>query len=319
MKKYFVVDLTSGQKYGPADISVLNQWLAEGRLTAQSTLEDAETGERIIASHVPGLSVGPTPPSAPPSSGVEFTSPYPRSGVEGTAYSQYPPGIYFEFIGRSWEYIKANLGMWVVATIVFYMASFAVSLPMSFIGQLLGFGSFTGAVPESVNIAALIGFQILSTFVQLALVAPLSAGMVCMALEQIDGKPMNIATMFKPFTCFIPNALGGLLSYMVIMLGFICCLVPGFYLLGRLAFVNVIITEQRLSASDGFMKSWETMAPYAWPMFGLYFVASLVSGLGVCACGIGLLVTVPFLYLTLAQQYRVLFPAAPVSATGTMG
>ena len=63
MKKYFVVDTASGQKYGPADVPTLNAWIAEGRMNAQSTLEDADTGERIVAHMVQGLSVGPAAPS----------------------------------------------------------------------------------------------------------------------------------------------------------------------------------------------------------------------------------------------------------------
>ena len=248
MKKYFVVDTASGQKYGPADVPTLNAWIAEGRMNAQSTLEDADTGERIVAHMVQGLSVGP----AAPSTGAygEMQSPYPRAGVGGSSFSQYPPGIYFEFITKSWEYIKANMGMWAVATIVFYAAAMAVSMPFSFMAEMFGLGVGMGGATGQINWVAYIGFQLLSYAVQGAVVFPLSAGMVSMALEQIDGKPLNIATMFKPFSNFIPNAIGGIAYMMAIILGFICCIVPGIYLMGRLAFTNVLITEQKLSAGE---------------------------------------------------------------------
>lgn len=90
---YFVVDTNTGQKYGPADVDVLNQWIAEGRVTPQTVLEDADTGSQIGAGAIAGLNFGiapppaaPTPPSAdaypdpPSSSGAPFSapSPYPR-------------------------------------------------------------------------------------------------------------------------------------------------------------------------------------------------------------------------------------------------
>lgn len=92
---YFVVDPNSGQKYGPVDIEGLNRWIAEGRVTPQSVLEDAVSGAQIGAAAVAGLIFGaptpPTPPSyAPPSAPVAPTgeqatsqqpSPYPRSGL----------------------------------------------------------------------------------------------------------------------------------------------------------------------------------------------------------------------------------------------
>ncbi len=315
MKKYFVVDLNTGQKYGPADIATLNQWLAEGRVTPQSTLEDAETGERIIANAVPGLNIGPTAPTAPPNVG-EFHSPYPRANVHGTAFGQYPPGIYFEFIGKSWEYIKANLGLWIAAGIIFYMVAGIVSYPISFLAQFAGAGSLFG---EITNWPAYISIQALGYIIQIALIGPLSAGMVSFALDQIDGKPADISALFRPFKNFGQNILGSLAYYFAVIIGFFCCIVPGIYLVGRLAFVNIIITEENLTAQDAIKKSWDTMGPFAWAMFGIYFVASIVSSLGLFACCVGVVVTIPFLYLTLAQQYRVLFPAQPVNPTGHIG
>lgn len=70
MNQYFVVDMATGQKYGPADLATLNQWALEGRVTAQTQLEDAATGARVMGADVPGLNV-PKPvtqmPSNPPS------------------------------------------------------------------------------------------------------------------------------------------------------------------------------------------------------------------------------------------------------------
>jgi len=313
VKKYFVVDTASGQKYGPADVSTLNEWIAEGRMNAQSTLEDAETGERIVAHMVAGLSVGPAVPAS--GSYGEFQSPYPRAGVGGAAFSQYPPGIYFEFITKSWDYIKPNMGMWAVATIVFYVATMAVSMPFSMLAEMVGMGGAMAGGSAQINWGAYIGFQLIGYLVQGAVVVPLSAGMVSMAIEQIDGKPLNIATMFKPFQNFVPNAIGGIAFMFAIILGCLLCIVPGLYVLGRLSFTNILITEQKLSAGEGLKKSWETMAPFAWAMFGFYFVASLLASLGIFACCIGILVTAPILHVSLAQQYRVLFPDKPLATT----
>lgn len=62
---YFVVDPT-GQKYGPASVDVLNDWIKEDRLAPNSLLEDAVTGQRLSASQVPGLMFPISPAPAPP-------------------------------------------------------------------------------------------------------------------------------------------------------------------------------------------------------------------------------------------------------------
>lgn len=71
--QYFVV-LPDGQKFGPADLAMLNQWASEGRLTAQSQLEDASTGQRIFAVELAGLNV----PGAPGVPGFDSPQPQPQ-------------------------------------------------------------------------------------------------------------------------------------------------------------------------------------------------------------------------------------------------
>ncbi|MBC8064497.1 MAG: hypothetical protein H7Y17_06690 [Chlorobia bacterium] len=61
---YFVV-LPDGQKFGPADVNLLNQWVAEGRVLANTMLEDAQSGQRLPASSLPGLQVATAQPPGP--------------------------------------------------------------------------------------------------------------------------------------------------------------------------------------------------------------------------------------------------------------
>lgn len=103
MIRYFVV-AADGQKYGPADVATLNNWIAEGRLQPTSTLQEENSSVQVQASGVPALkfiarpAVGtiappPTVPSAPqvpmlgnpydtprPSAPQPFNSNYPRGG-----------------------------------------------------------------------------------------------------------------------------------------------------------------------------------------------------------------------------------------------
>lgn len=52
--QYYVIS-GDGQRYGPADIATLNQWITEGRLLPHQMIEDAATGVRMVATSVPGL------------------------------------------------------------------------------------------------------------------------------------------------------------------------------------------------------------------------------------------------------------------------
>lgn len=68
--RYFVI-ASDGQRYGPADIPTLNQWIADGRLTADMMLE-GENGGRMVASSVPGLMFGQPPQMNSPYGGTVY-------------------------------------------------------------------------------------------------------------------------------------------------------------------------------------------------------------------------------------------------------
>jgi hypothetical protein len=52
---YYVI-AQDGNRYGPADIATLQQWVREGRVAPNTTLEDEYTGTQIRASLLPELS-----------------------------------------------------------------------------------------------------------------------------------------------------------------------------------------------------------------------------------------------------------------------
>lgn len=52
--QYFVI-WTDGQKFGPADLTVLNEWAAQGRITPTTELESVVDGSRMAAGSLPGM------------------------------------------------------------------------------------------------------------------------------------------------------------------------------------------------------------------------------------------------------------------------
>lgn len=79
VEKWFVI-APNGQKYGPADLPMLQRWADEGRVTPQTLLEEEIGGRRHYANTLPGLVfrqgvAGANPWAQPPGA-----SPYPRAG-----------------------------------------------------------------------------------------------------------------------------------------------------------------------------------------------------------------------------------------------
>jgi len=82
MVSYFVVG-PDGSKYGPADEFVLQEWIAQNRLTSTMELEDARTGERILAGYVRELKFPDAQRLAPQA---------PSAASPGANPSYQPPG-----------------------------------------------------------------------------------------------------------------------------------------------------------------------------------------------------------------------------------
>ena len=65
--RYYVV-WPDGQKFGPADVKRLNDWVAEWRVGAATVLEEEATGRTLSATQVPGLNLDPNSQRPSPAS-----------------------------------------------------------------------------------------------------------------------------------------------------------------------------------------------------------------------------------------------------------
>ena len=96
---YYVV-APDGQKYGPGDVVILNQWAQQGRVLPSTILEDASTGARVPASQVPGMIFAAEPNSGGFSAPPNYQQ-YPRQGygIADNGDGDYQKALVFGIIG----------------------------------------------------------------------------------------------------------------------------------------------------------------------------------------------------------------------------
>jgi hypothetical protein len=73
--KYFVIT-SDGQKFGPADIVLLNQWIVEGRLQPSAMLEEEGSNLQVRASTLPALRFPVAAPASAPPVAAPNANPY---------------------------------------------------------------------------------------------------------------------------------------------------------------------------------------------------------------------------------------------------
>lgn len=118
--------------------------------------------------------------------------------------------------------------------------------------------------------------------------------------EKIDFLELITSTAKDYFMYFLKCFLFGL----ILIVGFACCVLPGFYLLVRYMFVPYIAAnEPELSMKDTMAKSMELTKGRFWTLFGYGIVAGLVEISGLLLCCVGYFFTLPLAYVMLGVVY----------------
>ena len=229
-------------------------------------------------------------------------------GVSGGGNEPNPDArIRFDAIGEAWTLVKAQMGTWVLLTLVYLVAAFAISSVVRFLLGTVGL-STSPAPGELLHFGPMFFLAFAtSTVVNAAFGAFFQGGMYNVALKQARGEAVSIGDLFGAGDVIGALVVGVLLYTFAVNIGLILLIIPGLLISGALMFTVPLIVEKKLSAIQALTLSWNTLKGQALAAFGFVFCSSLLSALGMLACGVGILFTVPIYYLSIAIAYRDYF------------
>ena len=227
--------------------------------------------------------------------------------------------VRFEDIGVAFQLLQKQLGAWVGAGAITTFAIAAIVAPFYIVilASLLRKG-------ESINPVALIGPALFMVVGILLLSAITTSGLYQMALKQLRGQTLAVSDLFANIRqagpvfglLLILGFLGGIVGAILgaiagpILGPFagIVTSVPS-YILGALSSLSVLLVlDQNLSPLDAVKESWAKLKSEIWIALAFILVASMASTLGSIACGVGIIVTLPIYYLSVALMYRNFYP-----------
>jgi len=209
-------------------------------------------------------------------------------------------------LSRSWALLKANYGLCIGATFLVLLCN-----------QAAGFIPIAGV------------------FVSLILQGPLMGGLNLFYIKLIRGETPTVGDAFTGFgknfwrlcgtmllmmlllyVWFIPVGVAvGLMDHnssafwiLVSVLG-VAGVVVAAYLAISFAFALALSADLELGPWDSLRVSRRVVSKRWFSIFGLFLVAGLLSMLGVVACIIGVLFTMPILYAVTMQAYEDIFGA----------
>lgn len=271
-----------------------------------------------------------------------------------------PPGGYapptgrvdFAWLGQAWTLFSARAGVWITATLLFFLIGAVLWLLWAIpSGTLAALQQVYQAVLHQ-SASRFPAQNPLAEFARNHVFAVLAGGYNAvffggfyrMALRQRRGEPISALGLFSAFPQALPLLMVGVVAPAVMgLVGGLCVWLlhlflpptaavsivnlvvwlPDIVLGGLLMFAPLLVVDAGADAADALLGSVRLLKGQ-WLMGILfYFVAALIGGLGALACGFGMLATYPvFLigiavgYLALTQPPAVYAPPVPYSAPG---
>jgi hypothetical protein len=147
-------------------------------------------------------------------------------------------------------------------------------------------------------------FLALSGIVPIVLQGPLLAGVhISFARKLLYGR-VEVGDVFKGFNYFVPALIASLVISVFVTAGFLLCIIPGIVLAAFYQFTYLFIVDKRMDFWPAMQASFDVVKQN-WFGFTLFiFTLGLLQLLGVLACIIGLLITLPIMYAAITVAYR---------------
>jgi hypothetical protein len=227
------------------------------------------------------------------------------------------PRVDFDAIGRAWQLIVSDMSTWVLGSLlcllIVYLVQTVIGLPLSMAMQ-----SKLATMPQLkpgenlldyfAPILPLYAVQIGLGVCAQAVTFVVYGGMMETAVRRMEGRHVGIGDLFSGFS-HIGTLLGvGLvLAVLQVVGGLLCCL-PYFVVQGVFCLAPILIMRGRAHGLAALGASFQLLRSQ-WLMATLFvFVAQLVSGLGILACGFGILFTFAIYPISVALTYLNFFP-----------
>jgi len=143
--------------------------------------------------------------------------------------------------------------------------------------------------------------------VSLLLAGPLGLGFAYFSFSIIRGETPHFFQLFKGFDFFAKSFLANLCYTILVFVGIILLIIPGIVVGIALSMTFYIMADQpELSFSECLNESWNLTSGYRFKLLGLSLRFIPWYLLGVLCLGVGVLLIIPWHFVTTARFYEEL-------------
>jgi uncharacterized membrane protein len=201
---------------------------------------------------------------------------------------------YGDALRHGWRAFTANIGPMALYALVVIGVSVLVNIVF---GRPDGTQSFLGN---------LVGFLVNQL---------ITIGWLRIALDAVDGRPIDSDRIRNAFSVFVPFLVAAILFSLGVTLGLILLIVPGIIFAVVFGFYGWALVDGAVEDGVAALRhSAEITRGNRWQLFGFGIVLLALNLLGLLALVIGVVITSAVSILALAHVYRQLSGGAPTAA-----
>ncbi len=346
MTNYFVIG-GDGKEYGPVSDADLRQWIAEGRLNAESRAKAESDAEFRPLELFPEFAEAFHPKTGPSGYVPGTISPSKAVTTPDFAERDYELDIGGCITG-GWRIFKEHFAPIFAGFLLFLIIQLACAVVLNVFSLVF----------ENALLHGPAGFSILYKYVLSAVmslvVGPLMGGLYMIFIKPIRGQEPSVADLFSGFQraftqlflgtlvvtliinlCMLPydliwhtktapllqqftqihndpEAIRKLMPQFGLAFGsalpvLLLCLIPTVFLSICWQFTLPLIIDKQMEFPQAMRTSFKLVRKHWWQVFGLAVVVGLVGMSGLIACCIGIIFTVPIAFGATMYAYETIF------------
>ncbi len=267
----------------------------------------------------------PPPPPPPPPPGPDAPTPYGAPAPPPPPGSLSGPGTGgpynpVEALQYGWAKFTKNAMPFVVIALVVVVVVGALGFLSNLATRaIFGIGDTkidfeTGKVETTGFFTNFIAQELVSLVVQIVAMI-LTAGLIKLALNYVDGQSIDIGAAFQGWDK-LQVVLASLLVSLGTFVGFLLCVIPGIVFAFLSVYTTYYVVDKNMGAVDAIKASINLTRANVGSLIVFFLLSLVVVLIGACLCGVGLLVAWPVVAIAGAYTFRVLNnePVSPAEA-----
>ena len=146
--------------------------------------------------------------------------------------------------------------------------------------------------------------SLVGTAYHVLVLGPVGFGGMYAFLRAVRGGTPEIGDLFVAFRGdYVQAVLASLLMGILISIGFVLLVIPGFIAIVRLAWVPYLVTDEHLDAVGAVRESWERTRGHGWTIFGIFLLAIPIVLVGLVLLVVGVIPALMLAQLASAALY----------------